>query len=127
MAMCLGFPLLLTLVGLIVRTAGASLRPIIFMAVLMIPLALTFLVAALIRARQPSTQSETTFSPSVQDGHFADREKLFGTDLPLEQIRDAKSVFPEFFGGAEHAELGIVGIGETVLVAQFPTSDAVPS
>lgn len=123
-AMCLGFPLVLALLGFIMRAAAASLRPIVFLAVLMMPLAALFLVAALVNARTRGAAPETSFTLAVTDGHFADREKHFGTDLPAGQIRDAKSVFPEFFAEAEHAELGIVGTGETTLVAQFPTADA---
>lgn len=123
-AMCLAFPFVLTLLGLIMRASGASLRPILFMAGLMLPLAVAFLVAALVNARAPGVSQESSFTLAVNDGQFVDREKLFGADLPADQIRDAKSVFPEFFAEAEHAELAIVGTGETTLVAQFPTADA---
>jgi len=123
-AMCVGFPFVLTLIGLVMRAGGASVRPIVFMAGLMLPLAGFFLIAALINARTPGDSLATTFSLAVTDGQFVDRAKLFGADIPADQIRDAKSVFPEFFAEAEHAELGIVGTGETTLVAQFPTADA---
>jgi len=123
-ALCLGIPLVLTLVGAIMRAGGASLRPIVFLAVLMLPLVVVFLVGSLVRARAPSAQAETTLSLPVRDGHFAEREKLFGADLPADQIRDAKAIFPEFFAEAELAELGIVGTGETALAAQFPTAEA---
>lgn len=122
--LCIAIPLVLALLALIMRGAGASLRPIVFMAVLMMPLGFTFLVAGLVRARQPAATPETTFNLPVRDGQFADRAKLFGADMPADQFRDAKAVFPEFFAEAEHAELGIVGTGETTLVAQFPTADA---
>lgn len=38
-AMGVSFVLVLTLLGMVLRASGASLRPIIFMAVLMLPLA----------------------------------------------------------------------------------------
>lgn len=123
-AMCLGFPLVLSLIGLVMRVSGASLRPIWFLAGLMLPLAALFLVAGLVKARTPGAEPESTFALAIKDGQFTDRAKLFGADLPAAQIRDAKSVFPEFFAAAEHAELGIVGTGESVLVAQFPTAAA---
>jgi hypothetical protein len=123
-ALFLGTPLVLALVGLILRVAGASLRPIVFMAVLMAPLALVFLAAELVRARHPAEAPETAFNLTVRDGQFADRATLFGADVPVDQIRDAKAVFPEFFGEAEHAELGLVGTGESVLIAQFRTAEA---
>ena len=123
-AMCLAFPAVLTLVGLIMRASGASLRPIVFLASLMMPLAALFLVGALVNARTPGAEPVSAFALEVKDGQFADRATLFGADIPAGQFRDAKAVFPEFFAEAEHAELGIVGTGETTLVAQFATADA---
>lgn len=124
MAMCLGFPLVLSLLALVLRAAGASLRPLVFIAGLLLPLAALFLVAGLINARTPSTPSESSFALTVTNGQFANRASLFGPDIPNANFRDAKSAFPEFFGEAEHAELGAVGNGDNVFVAQFPTSDA---
>lgn len=120
----LGVSLVLALVAAIMRSAGASSRPIVFMAVLMLPVALPFLIGSLVTARVPSAEPETTVIVAVRDGQFAEREKLFGSVLPPEQIRDAKAIFPEFFAEAEVAELGVVGTGETALVAQFPTAEA---
>jgi hypothetical protein len=122
-ALCLGIPCVLALVGLIMKSSGVSLRPIVFMFVLVAPLLASFMLVALIRARRPAIQVETTSGLPLRDGHFANRENLFGSDIASEQIRDAKPVFPEFLHQAEHAELGIVGTGETVLVAQFATSE----
>lgn len=122
--LCIAIPLVLALIALIVRGAGASLRPMLFLAVLMLPMALTFLVAELVRARRSGETPETTINLPVRDGQFSERAKLFGADMPADQFRDAKAVFPEFFAEAEHAELGIVGTGETTLVAQFPTVEA---
>lgn len=123
-ALCLAILLVLALVGVIMRAGGASLRAIVFLAVLMLPLVFVFLIGSLVRARVPSTRPEVTPGLEVRDGHFADREKLFGAALPADQMRDAKAIFPEFFAEAELAELGIVGTGETVLIAQFPTTEA---
>ena len=124
LAMCVAFPLVLGLVALIMRSAGASLRPIVFMAVLMLPLAWVFLVMALVDAREPGATAESTDKLTVRDGRFAEREKIFGVELSDAYVRDAKAAFPEFFAEAEVAELGIVGTGETVVVAQFPTAEA---
>lgn len=123
-AMSVAFPLVLALLSLILRAAGSSLRPIVFLAGLMLPLAVLFLVAALVTARKPGAADAATFSLPVTDGRFTDRAQLFGADLPAEHVRDARSVFPEFFAEAEHAELGLVGTGESTWVAQFPTADA---
>ena len=75
----------------------------------------------LFRSGKPS---ESNFSLPLRDGHFADLEKLFGAEVTAEYHRDAKTTFPEFFAEAAHAELGIVGTGETVLVAEFPNAEA---
>lgn len=122
--MCLGFPLVLALIALVLRASRASLRPVLFLAGLMMPLALLFLVAGLVNARAPGAAREGSFTLAVADGQFVDRARLFGADVSAGQVRDAKSVFPEFFAEAEHAELGLVGTGETTLVAQFPTAEA---
>ena len=87
------------------------------------PLALLFAFAELIRARKPSIARESvTAGLPVSNGRFAERTTLFGLDIPDQNFRDAKSVFPEFFRHAELAELAVVGVGETVVVAQFPSA-----
>ncbi|MES2625411.1 MAG: hypothetical protein V4628_09040 [Pseudomonadota bacterium] len=116
--------LLMGLMSVFMRSGGVSVRPIVFMSILMLPLVSTFLIAALVQARSPGTQAAPTSGLPLRDGHFADRATLFGADIPEAQIRDAKAVFPEFFGEAEVAELGIVGTGETAVAAQFPDAEA---
>lgn len=123
-ALCLGIILVLLLMAALMRGAGVSLRPIVFMAGLMLPISLTFMVGSMVKARVPSAAPEVTPGLAVRDGQFVDRDKLFGKALAPSDFRDAKAVFPEFFAGAEVAELGLVGTGETVLVAQFPTATA---
>ncbi|MBL9190210.1 MAG: hypothetical protein JNK23_22200 [Opitutaceae bacterium] len=124
LALCAGLPIVLGLVALIMRSAGASLRPVVFMAVLMLPLAWVFLLGHLVEAREPGDAAEPTVTVTVRDGRFAEREKIFGAEIGDAYVRDAKAVFPEFFAEAEVAELGIVGTGETVVAAQFPTAEA---
>ena len=122
--LCLAIPLVLTLVGAIMRSSGASLRPIVFLANLMLPIAFTLLVGSLVTARIPEAPSEPAPGLPIQDGHFTDRQSLFGADLRDADMRDAKAVFPEFFADAEVAELGLVGTGETALVAQFSNAES---
>jgi hypothetical protein len=124
LALCVGIPIILALVGLIMRSAGVSLRPIVFMAILMLPLAWVFLIGQLVDAREPGAEAESTIRLTVRDGRFVEREKIFGAEIGDAYVRDAKAVFPEFFAEAEVAELGIVGTGETVVAAQFPTAEA---
>ncbi len=123
LVLCVAFPLVLGLVALIMRGSGASLRPIAFMAVLMLPIAWVFLIGHLVGAREPGAEAESTVNLTVRNGRFAEREKIFGAEIGDAYMRDAKAVFPEFFGEAEVAELGIVGTGETVVAAQFPTAE----
>ncbi len=124
LALCVGLPLVLALIALILRGAGASPRPIVFLAVLLLPAAWVFLIGRLVLAREPGAGPETTVDVTVRDGQFVERAKIFGAGLRDADRRDAKAVFPEFFGEAEVAELGIVGTGETVVAAQFPTAEA---
>jgi hypothetical protein len=123
LALCVAFPLVLGLLALIMRGGGASLRPIVFLAGLMLPIAWVFLIGNLVRAREPGAEPESSVNLTVRDGQFTEREKIFGAEISAAYLRDAKAVFPEFFGEAEHAELGIVGTGETVVAAQFPTAE----
>jgi len=122
--LCLAIPLVLALMASVMRSAGASLRPIVFLASLMLPIAVIFLIGSLVTARLPTDKPEATFNLPVSDGHFVDREKLFGADLPSDQLRDAKGIYPQFLTEAEVAELAIVGISEAAVVAQFPSADA---
>lgn len=124
LALCAGMPLVLGLVALIMRGAGASLRPIVFLAILMLPVAWVFLIGHLVRAREPGPEPQSAARLTVRDGRFVERAAIFGAEVSAAHLRDAKAVFPEFFGEAEHAELGIVGTGETVVAAQFPTAEA---
>lgn len=122
--LCIAMPLVLLLVGGIMRASGASLRPIVFVAGLMLPTAAIFLIGSLVKAREPEEAPPPTLGLPMDGGHFVDRTHLFGAELADRDIRDAKSVFPEFFAEAEAAELALVGVGETVLAAQFPSADA---
>jgi hypothetical protein len=102
------------------RGAGVSPRPVVFIAALVLPLAAVFAVAQLVRARAPAPPQPRA-ALAVRDGRFVEREKLFGPGVPGELIREAKSGMPGILNEAEAAEAGVTTSGETVLVAQFPT------
>lgn len=123
LALCVIIPLVLTLVGLIMRGAGVSLRPIVFIAVLMLPILLTFVIGQLVIARMPSKPQPTGSLP-VKDGRFADGEKLFGSGISPQMIRDAKPGLPGILDEAEVAEVGMTMEGESALIAQFPDHEA---
>ena len=122
LALCIGSALVLTLAAFIMRRAGASLRPIGFIAGLMLPIVPTFLVGQLVLARAPSPRQPSA-SLAVRDGRFVDREKLFGPGIAAEVIREAKSGLPGILDEAEVAEAGVSMSGETVLIAQFPDDE----
>jgi hypothetical protein len=120
--LCLSPLLVLALVGSLMRSAGASLRPIFFIGGLMLPVVLPFLIGQLVLARVSLPQVPSA-GLAVRDGRFVDREKLFGTGVPAEYIREAKSGMSGILDEAEVAEVGITLAGETVLVAQFATDE----
>ncbi len=123
LALSAGGLFVLTLLGLILRAAGASLRPIVFIASLFVPIALVFLVGQLVLARAPSTTVVTPAALAIENGQFKDRATLFGADLPATFIRDAKSGLPGILDEAEIAEAGVTLTGETVLIAQFSSAE----
>lgn len=123
-ALCVVVPLVLLVSALLMRSAGTSLRPVILLAVLLLPLVFIFLVGSLATAREPMLQANPTASLEVHDGHFVHPQNLFGLGVSTDQIRDAKAIFPEFLAEAELAELATVGTGETVLAAQFPSAES---
>ena len=124
LALPLGLSIALGLVGLVLRAAGASLRPVLLIAILTAPLCGAFLVAGLVRARVPSAPITPGRGLVVADGRFAQPELAFGIGVDASQARDARPVFPGLLDAAEAAQLAIPDTGESVLVAQFSTTDA---
>lgn len=115
--------MVLTVVGLIMRSAGASRRPLVFIGGLIGAIATCFLVAELVRARIPPAKDTPVAGLGVSDGRFVERGKLFGPDVRADLIRDAKTGLPGILDGAEAAESGVTMTGETVLIAQFLTEE----
>ncbi len=122
LALCIGPPIVFALVGVLMRKAGASLRPIVFIGGLMLPIVITFAVGQLVRARLPAPPTPAA-ALAVGDGRFVDRERLFGPGIPVELIGDAKIGLPGILDEAEVAEAGVSMSGETVLIAQFPREE----
>ena len=122
-ALCIAPPLVLSLIALIMRAGGASLKPVMYIGVLFLPIVSTMLVGQLTLARLPIPPKPTASLP-LQDGRFADREKLFGKDIAPQMIRDAKSGLPGILDEAEVAEVGMTLSGESVLIAQFADAEA---
>ncbi len=120
LALVVGPGLVLTLLGFIMRRAGVSLRPVCVIAALITPISVSFVITELVRARDPSVVSAGTSGLALRDGRFVDRVKLFGSDVPADFIREAKTGLPGILDEAEVAEAGVTLEGETILVAQFP-------
>ncbi|MEQ1748567.1 MAG: hypothetical protein ABL974_04050 [Prosthecobacter sp.] len=116
--LCMGPALLLSLIGFVMRSGGASLRPIVFIAVLFLPIVVPFFIGQLVLARTPAPMQPAA-ALAVTNGKFTEREKLFGAGIPAELIREAKSGMSGILDEAEVAEVGITMSGETVLIAQF--------
>lgn len=124
LALLAGFPFVLCLIGMLMRAAGASLKPVVFMLGLTAPVIITFVIAQLVRARMPEAEGEPAPGLAVHGGQFAARERLFGKDVPAFLIRDARPGLPGILDEAEVAEAGVTMNVETVMVAQFPSSKA---
>ncbi|MCX6853943.1 MAG: hypothetical protein NTV80_03455 [Verrucomicrobia bacterium] len=122
LALCVGPALVLTLIGFIMRGSGASVRPIVFIAGLFLPIVIPFVIGQIVIARAPLPKQPSA-ALTVNSGQFTDRAKLFGPGIPAELIREAKSGLPGILDEAEAAEVGMTANGETVLIAQFPGED----
>jgi len=122
--LCIALPLVLTIISLIMRAAGVSLRPVVFMAVLMLPMALVFLIGQLVQAHVPVAEGQKSPGLELRDGRIAERVKLFGADVDPALIREARASLPGILDEAEAAEAAVTLSGETMLVAQFPDDDA---
>lgn len=118
LALIVLFPVGLAVPALVMRAAGASLRPVLFVAGLALPLVVSFSLAQLALARVPAPPGAGGLA--VTDGGFADRARIFGPGIPEELIRPAAPLLPGILDGAEAAEAGVSMTGETVLAAQFP-------
>ncbi len=111
-----GFVVLLVF-AVLLKAAGAPLRPLVFIGSLFLPVALVFLVGQLVMARASSMQPAEGLT--VEAGRFVASDEIFGPDIPVEFIRDARGALPGILDGAEAAAAGVAGDGSSVLVARF--------
>ncbi len=115
--------------ALMMKRAGMSLRPIAFLALFMGVVAGPQVLGHLILAVRPAitegaNQATAGTAPrlAVHENRYADPRSLYGADVQSELIQDAKPIFGDFLGAAEHAELAIFPSAETVLAASFATA-----
>lgn len=118
--LAVGPAMILGVIGVVMRRSGAPLRPLVFIAGLLAPMVIVFIVAQLVMARVPHAGRGESAGLEVVDGRFADRGAIFGTDIPATMLRDARGALPGILDDAEAAEAGAALSGDTVLVAQFP-------
>ncbi|MEZ5324742.1 MAG: hypothetical protein R3F19_06735 [Verrucomicrobiales bacterium] len=120
--LCVGPALVLSFIAFMIRRAGASLRPILFIGGLFLPIVIPFGIGQLVLARFPVPDPPPEVL-AVRHGQFLQRELLFGPGISPDLIRNAKGDLPGILNEAEVAEVGMTISGETVLIAQF-LSDA---
>jgi hypothetical protein len=118
--------IVLAAAAVMMKRAGMSLRPIaffaLFMGVIVGPQVLGHLVLAVRPAFSESAAGATAAAVpplAVRENRYAHPRSLFGADVQTDLIQDAKPIFGEFLGAAEHAELAIFASAETVLAATF--------
>lgn len=110
-----------SLLTMMVQT-GVLLKPVLIMLGLAASAALAYLGVQKLHARNPAQDEEPGPGLAIHRGQFADRERVFGKDVPAFLIRDAKATMPCIMDHAEVAESGVTMNVETVLVAQFPSA-----
>lgn len=115
-----GLALAFSWAGLGMRASGDTMKPVVFMAGLAAAVVILFFVVQLVRARGPAPDDEPGAGLDTHQGKFADRERIFGKDVPAFLIRDVKATMPGILDEAEVAESGVTVNVETMLVAQFP-------
>ena len=109
-------------VAAIMSRAGQSLRPVVFVAVFFAIVLLPQVLGQLVIAKRPvSTGAQGELA--MAGGRFANPAALYGPDVDPSLIQDARAVFPDVFGGAEHAEMALAVTGETITAARFPTEE----
>jgi hypothetical protein len=113
----------LAILAVLMRRAGVSLRPLAFFAAFLGVILLPQVLGHLILAVRPPSAAVSAARLRVHEDRYADPRLLFGADVRAELIQDARPVFREFLGAAEHAELAILPPAETVLAASFATAE----
>jgi hypothetical protein len=116
--------LVLTAVALLMRSAGLSLRPVVFVGVFFAIICVPQLLGHGVMAVWPKAKPAVDAAAIAGVGTFARPESIFGADVDRARLQDARAVFVEALGGAEVAQLLIHFSGETAVAARFADEEA---
>ncbi|MFC4308126.1 hypothetical protein ACFPN2_03440 [Steroidobacter flavus] len=116
--------LVLAAVALLMRSAGLSLRPVVFIGVFFAIICVPQLLGHGAMALWPKAKPALDEAAIAGVGAFARPELIFGTEVDRARLQDARAVFVEALSGAEVAQLLIHFNGETVVAARFADEEA---
>ena len=130
----LGILLLLALLlGILIRRAGGSLKPLVFffgfVAIIAVPQLVVHLLDAFVQARQVRQQpiEETTATPATVAARALQPvswEIVFGPNADPSLITDAKAALEYVLSDALEARMSFSAAGETALAARFGNAEA---
>jgi hypothetical protein len=115
--------LVLTTVSYQLRAAGMPLRPIAYLAVLFALALVPQLAGHLAMAVWPKPDPVLDAASFAGREAFDHPERIFGTDVDADLLRDAKELFPELLAKAEVAQLRMRETGEMTLAARFACAE----
>ncbi len=125
--------LLAVLLGVLMRRAGASLKPLVFffgfLAIVAVPQMVVHLLDAYVHARQVRQQpSEGAFASTatvaLRTLHPVSWDIVFGPNADPSLITDAKSGLDYILGDALEARISFNAAGESALAARFANTEA---
>jgi hypothetical protein len=116
--------LVLSAVALLMRGAGLSLRPVVFVGVFFAIICVPQLLGHAAMALWPKAKPAVDEAAIAGSGAFARPESIFGADIDRDRLQDARPVFGEALSGAEVAQLLIYFSGETTVAARFADDEA---
>jgi hypothetical protein len=114
--------LVLTSAAFQLRAAGLPLKPIAFVAVFFALVMVPLFAGQLAMAIWPKPQSSIDAESFAGHGTFEHPERIFGSDVTADSVRDAKPIFPEMLMKADVAQLRLRETGEMTLAARFASA-----
>ncbi|HEY5755337.1 MAG TPA: hypothetical protein VIU34_05910 [Steroidobacter sp.] len=123
-ALMLVAALVLTAVALLMRSAGLSLRPVVFFGVFFAIICVPQLLGHAAMALWPKAKPAVDEAAIAGVDAFTHPEWIFGSELDQARLQDARPIFVEALSGAEVAQLLIRFSGETAVAARFADDEA---